>query len=47
MLLLTAAGWMDEEFVRQGIAQLEPGTARSPMRHRAVAHLEHALGVPK
>jgi hypothetical protein len=47
MLLLTVAGRMDEEFARQGIAQLGPGAARSPARHRAVARLEHTLGVPE
>jgi hypothetical protein len=47
MLLLTAAGRMDEEFARQGIAQLGPGAARSPLRHRAAARLEYALGMPE
>jgi len=47
MLLLTVAGRMDEEFARQGIAQLGPGAARSSLRHRTIARLERAVGMPE
>jgi hypothetical protein len=47
MLLLTMAGRMDEEFARQGIAQLGSGAKRSPARHRAVTWLEHGTEMPE